>query len=152
MILKILRDSHPKLHQIAQSVDVNKNPSKLRQFCSRLLKTLDASGGIGLAANQVGELRRIIALKLPSYHGVLINPVIIEASEEKLPWLEGCLSVRGTVQTYHRSKKVKVEFTEPGALNNRVIKEFEGLDAVCVQHEVSHLDGITISDYKKDNK
>ncbi len=146
MILKILKEGHKKLRMKAQPVE--KRTPELAKFCFSLQKTLNASGGIGLAANQVADLRRIIALKFPTYQGVLINPEIIKKTEEKLPWNEGCLSVRGKVQTNHRSEGIIVRFREPGNFDEIVEKEFHGLDAVCVQHEIDHLNGILISDYK----
>jgi peptide deformylase len=122
----------------------------LRQFVSDMFETMHASGGIGLAANQVGDLRRVIVIEIPAvpdeavqpWHNkrwVLINPVIKKKSG-KIRWQEGCLSFPEVFDFVDRAAEVWVEaFDEFG-------KPFEvhatELFSVCIQHEIDHIDGI----------
>lgn len=100
--------------------------------------------GLGLSANQVGWDLRICALNLGSHNIVLFNPEIVEASEPVLGYFEGCLSYPGLLLKIPRSQKIKVKFQAPAG--NWLEETFEGLTAVCVQHELDHLDGIVYSD------
>lgn len=107
-----------------------------------MLDTMYEAQGVGLAAPQVGILKRICVIDV-SPDGdqpiVLINPVIVEMSEETQTGLEGCLSVPDKSGTVTRSNKVKVEYQDIN-MEPQVI-EGEGLLARALQHEIDHLDG-----------
>lgn len=107
-----------------------------------MLDTMYEAQGVGLAAPQVGILKRICVIDV-SPEGdqpiVLINPVIVEVSEETQTGLEGCLSVPDKSGTVTRSNKVKVEYQDIN-MESQII-EGEGLLARALQHEIDHLDG-----------
>lgn len=124
---------------------------------SRTLKNLDqmleimyANGGIGLAANQVGLTDRIVVIDLyengvrrPMY---LINPEIIEKSEETKFGPEGCLSIPVSEKSdVRRSVRIKVKYLDRNG--KEIILNATGLLAICIQHEVDHLDGILYIDH-----
>lgn len=105
--------------------------------------------GIGLAANQIGCDKRIFVMYLPqssSNHQsiMLVNPKIVRSGKEKIAIKEGCLSFPDVQVEKQRSKIVTVQYSdENGVAHERV---FKGIEAVCVQHEVDHLDGKTFID------
>lgn len=100
--------------------------------------------GVGLSANQVGELKRIIVIHADGFKQVIINPVIIKTYGGKSTQKEGCLSSPGLQVVKVRFKQIIVEgFDE----NWKPIKrKLKGLAARCVQHEIDHLNGVTIND------
>lgn len=105
--------------------------------------------GVGLAAPQIGSLRRLLVYRDPEVPDAelqaLINPEIEWASEETTVFTEGCLSIRGPVYPVERPSAVRVRaLDEHGA---EVVIEAEGVHASCVQHEIDHLDGVLILDH-----
>jgi peptide deformylase len=110
----------------------------------KLYKALDremtALGGIGLAAPQIGDMRRCCIITVNTGSLFLQNPRIVWASPEMIVGEEGCLSFPNEVRRVERHAEVRVQFE--GAHGSRV-HLFSGLQAVCVQHEIDHLDGIT---------
>jgi peptide deformylase len=119
-----------------------------------MIETMYDAPGIGLAAPQVGRSIRVLVMDVGGYDDeeeeptrdllVLINPEIVWASEEKRLFDEGCLSVPDFSAEVERPAQVHVKALDREG-NERVI-ECDGLRAVCVQHEMDHLDGITIAD------
>ncbi len=122
----------------------------IQKLLDEMAETMYAAPGIGLAAPQVGISKRVIVLdvswkgdKGPRVLYQLVNPVIVERSGS-IEWEEGCLSIPEFSQVMKRSQKVKVE-----ALNRdgkKKIIEGEDILAVCLQHEIDHLDGKLIID------
>lgn len=121
--------------------------ASIRRLVDDMLETMYAAPGIGLAAIQVGISKRIVVIDISENHNqpvVLINPEILsrEGVEERE---EGCLSVPGSYETVRRAERVRVR-----ALN-RAGETFEldtdGLLAVCIQHEIDHLEGKLFVDY-----
>lgn len=144
MILSILRDTHPKLRMVAK--DADPKLAHHRTLARRLVETLKAADGLGIASNQVhpGECVRIIAIKTKEYSGAMFNPEVIQKSTETSPLKEGCLSSRHKVNVT-RSAKIKVRFQ---TMTEEVKElEFEGLSAHVVLHEIDHLFGVLIADY-----
>ena len=151
--LEVLTAPDPRLSTKAKPVDaVNDN---VRKFMDDMLETMYADHGVGLAANQVGVLQRIIVLDLKDdddnerpkgfYPLFLANPEILETSEEMVEAEEGCLSVPGQRISVTRPEKIKVRF-----LNyHNVAQEIEtgGWLARALQHEIDHLDGKLTFDY-----
>lgn len=119
--------------------------TKLQELIVDMRDTMLHYGGMGLAANQVGVLKRIVVLQLPSDATLLalINPVITACSMELRTDPEGCLSFPGVMVPMERSARITVTFVdETGTLQEAL--HFEGLAAVAIQHEVDHLDGKTM--------
>ena len=144
-ILKII--THPAESLRKRSADVNPEiigTPEFQDFCDVLIATMFEEDGIGLAAPQVGQNDRVIAVNQKSGSDVFINPEIIKSSEAKDEGEEGCLSVPGVWGVVERSKKVTVR-----ALNrhNRIVEmDLKGFEAVIFQHEIDHLDGILFID------
>jgi peptide deformylase len=147
-IREILVVPNPVLKQVsepAKGVD-----DELRALMDDMLETMYAAPGIGLAAVQIGVPKRVIVMDLsrddeagdPRY---FVNPEIISASEETIPYEEGCLSVPDYYDEVLRPATVRVRY-----MNYRgetVEEEAEGLYAVCIQHEMDHLDGVLFIDH-----
>jgi peptide deformylase len=121
-----------------------------RKLMDDMLETMYDAPGIGLAAIQVGEPLRIIVMDLaregedkhPRY---FVNPEILWASEETQPYEEGCLSVPDIFDEVERPARVKLRY-----LNYRgepIEEDAEGLFAVCIQHEMDHLEGVLFLDH-----
>jgi peptide deformylase len=140
-LLRIRKFPDPVLKQAAKPVE-NIN-GQLAGFIDSMVQTMYAAPGVGLAAPQVGDSRRIIVLDTdhenPGKRLVkLINPEIME-SEGSLIWEEGCLSVIDFTAEVKRAAKVLVRAYTPDQQEIRI--EGEGLLAVALQHEIDHLDG-----------
>ncbi len=123
----------------------------LRALMDDMLKTMYDAPGIGLAAVQVGVPKRVIVMDLargddeepaPRY---FVNPEILWASEETQPYEEGCLSVPDIYDEVERPAKVKLRYLD---YNGKTVEEdAEGLFAVCIQHEMDHLEGVLFIDH-----
>ena len=109
-----------------------------------LSETLSKLDGLGLSANQIGLTDRVFAINVGDSIWILFNPVILEKSEELSTYSEGCLSFPGLYLKIGRSAHIKVRFQAIGG--QEVEQEFDGLTAVCVQHEIDHLDGKVYTD------
>ncbi len=134
----------------AKSTPVEAVDDALRALMDDMLETMYAAPGIGLAAVQVGEPKRVIVMDLaregeepqPRYY---VNPEITWTSEETLPYEEGCLSVPEIYDEVERPARVKLRYMDyTGA---QVEEEAEGLYAVCIQHEMDHLEGVLFIDH-----
>jgi peptide deformylase len=147
--LEILLLPDPVLRQ--QSAPVERVDDEARRFMDRMLKTMYDAPGIGLAAIQVGEPRRIITIdvsreedeKSPLF---LVNPEIVWRSEdERSTYEEGCLSIPDYYAEVERPAKVRVRYVDYEGKQQEL--EADGLLATCVQHEVDHLNGVLFIDY-----
>ncbi|TSE23074.1 Peptide deformylase 1 [Tepidimonas sediminis] len=142
----ILRYPDPRLHKVARPVA--QVDDRVREIVRRMFATMYAANGVGLAATQVDIHERIVVIDVSEDRNqplVLINPELEWASPEKRKGDEGCLSVPGIYDGVERSVAVRVRaLDEHGA--SRVI-EAEGLLAVCIQHEMDHLQGKVFVEY-----
>ncbi len=144
-LLPILRYPDPRLHTVA--APVTEVDDEIRKLVADMAETMYEAPGIGLAATQVDVHRRIVVIDVSEDKSglmALINPEILERSGEQV-CEEGCLSVPGIYEKVARAEHVKVR-----ALNEKGESfEFEadGLLAVCVQHEIDHLDGKVFVEY-----
>lgn len=144
--LSILRYPDPRLHTVAQPVAVVDDA--VRQLADDMLETMYAAEGVGLAATQVDRHLRVLVMDCSEGRDqpmVVINPEIVEASQDMRDEEEGCLSVPQTYDRVRRHARVRVR-----ALNrDGQPYEFdaEGLLAVCVQHEMDHLMGKVFVEY-----
>ncbi len=121
----------------------------LVQLVERMMHLMEDAQGVGLAANQVGILQRLFVFDLgeDGSHAV-VNPRLVDPSDEKETEEEGCLSLEGVRVPVERPAKVTIEGQDPGGADVRW--ELEGLSARVVQHELDHLDGILIIDRTDD--
>ncbi len=126
---------------------INSINENITVLADDMLETMYAEGGIGLAATQVNVQKRIIVMDLSedkNQPNVLINPEII-ASEGLEQTQEGCLSVPDYYGIVERAEKVKCRYLK---LDGTVVEQdADGLLAVCMQHEIDHLDGKLFIDY-----
>jgi peptide deformylase len=149
-LLEILHFPDPRLRQIAKPVaEVDE---KIRAIVDNLFETMYSAPGIGLAAVQVNILKRIIVIDISEDKKqplCLINPEILESwGEEKME--EGCLSVPGIYEKVKRAESIKVRFLDQKG--KTIEKEISGLLAVCIQHEMDHLEGKLFVDYLSEMK
>ncbi len=143
---------------VADGVSVLKQKSRpvervdddLRALMDDMLETMYAAPGIGLAAVQVGELKRVIVMDLaregedpqPKYY---VNPEITWRSDELFSYEEGCLSVPEVYDAVERPARVRLTYLDYDG--KAVEEEAEGLFAVCIQHEMDHLEGVLFIDH-----
>ena len=121
---------------------------RLRQLVRDMAETMYAAPGVGLAATQVDVHERVVVIDVSDTKDqlqVFVNPKVVAASDERKVYEEGCLSVPGVYDEVERPDRVRVEaFDEHG-------KPFaihaDGLLAVCIQHEIDHLDGRVFVQY-----
>jgi peptide deformylase len=118
----------------------------LQQLVERMIHLMQDARGVGLAANQVGILRRVYVIQAEEDEEprALVNPVIVDRSSEVDEDDEGCLSMQGVVVPVERPVRVRIEARD--ADGNPVALELEGLPARVAQHELDHLDGVLIID------
>ena len=126
-----------------KSREVEKYDERIKQLIEDMFETMHVNDGAGLAAVQVGVLKRIIVIEIPEHKFALINPKIVESSGEQI-CEEGCLSLPNKFYNVKRPLKVKVEGLDENF--NPVTIEAEGLLAVVLCHEIDHLDGILFID------
>lgn len=145
---EILVVPDPILKQVSKPVDVVDD--ELRALMDDMLETMYAAPGIGLAAIQIGVAKRVIVMDLarpeedkqPRYY---VNPEIVWASDETAPYEEGCLSVPEIYDEVERPARVKLRYLDYHG--KPVEEDAEGLFAVCIQHEMDHLEGVLFIDH-----
>lgn len=163
-ILPLVIAPEPLLKQVSKPVE--KVDDKLREFMDDMLQTMYAEAGLGLAAVQVGVLKRILVMDVDyetddhhhhDHHGCsgvhvkntnplfLINPEIVEKSEELSSYNEGCLSFPGARADVIRPAEVLVKYIDYHGEQKTML--MEGILATCVQHEIDHLNGVTFIDH-----
>jgi peptide deformylase len=168
-ILPILTYPDPRLREISKPVE--EFNSELKSLVADMLETMNHAKGIGLAAAQVGQLIRLLVIDIRrppepdeedqeltaleqkvKFPLVLINPVIVKG-EGKTTYEEGCLSVPGYYEEVHRFNWVQVEAQD--VTGKKFTVETDGLLAICIQHEMDHLEGKLFIDrlsFVKSNK
>jgi len=122
--------------------------AEMRRLAEDMLETMYDAPGIGLAAPQVGELKRLLVMDAVKEEGVaprpmaLFNPEVTWVSEEMNIYEEGCLSIPEQFADVERPAEARVRWQD---MDGKVQEEqFDGLWATCVQHEIDHLNGITM--------
>lgn len=143
--LEILEFPDPRLRRVARPVD--SVTERERQLAADMLETMYEARGIGLAATQVNQGVRLVVMDLSEERNeprFFINPEIVDRSGTQT-CEEGCLSVPGIYAEVDRAEKVTIRALD---LEGEVFElEAEGLLAVCIQHEIDHLDGKVFVDY-----
>lgn len=149
-MLPILEFPDPRLRKKASPVE--RVDEELNRLIDDMFETMYAAPGIGLAATQVDVHQRLLVADVSTEKTapyVLINPEILEKDGVAITE-EGCLSVPGYYEEVERANHIKVRFLDRHGVTNE--QEFEGLMAVCVQHEIDHLNGRLFVDYLSEAK
>lgn len=116
----------------------------IRNICISMVDTMNVNNGVGLAANQVGILKRIVVIKDGEEDKVMINPEIVEYSQEICDMKEGCLSIPDTFLDIQRPETIKVKYRNMKGKPH--FETYSGLTSRIIQHEIDHLDGIVMVD------
>ena len=148
--LKILEFPDPKLR--TKAVPVTDVDDRIRTLIDDMFETMYDAPGIGLAATQVDVHERLLVADASSDQSephALINPVIVEKDGETVSD-EGCLSVPGYYEPVKRAEHIKVRYLDRNGDETEM--EAEGLLAICIQHEMDHLDGKLFVDYLSEAK
>jgi peptide deformylase len=145
-VRKILIYPDPTLKQVAEPVQAVDD--SIRQLVEDMAETMYDAPGVGLAANQIGVLKRVFVIDIagedePSNLRVFINPEILELSGTQT-WTEGCLSFPGASEEIKRAARVRVRALDQNGSPFEL--EADGLLAVAIQHENDHLDGVLMID------
>ncbi|MFT4936023.1 MAG: peptide deformylase [Pseudoalteromonas distincta] len=147
-IREILTVPNPILKQVSQPVETVDDD--LRALMDDMLETMYAAPGIGLAAIQIGVPKRVIVMDIagpdeerrPRYY---VNPEILWASDHTAPYEEGCLSIPDIYDEVERPAQVKLRYLN--YQGEQIEEDAEGLFAVCIQHEMDHLEGVLFIDH-----
>lgn len=141
--MQLVKHPDPILKEMVLRWDFE-NHTNAAEIEREMLETMNASGGIGLAANQVGLDRRVFVMKLSDGREMgFFNPHILFASGEQMGE-EGCLSFPGLFLQVKRYKELTAMYLDN--TGKRCIIELEGIDARCFQHELDHLNGVCFTD------
>ena len=153
-IRPILIHPDPRLKTVAEPV--GEITAELRALADDMLETMYDAPGIGLAAPQIGVLKRLLVMDCVKEEGAaprpmaLFNPEIIWASDDMNTYEEGCLSIPEQYAEVDRPAEVQVRWIDPSGAQHE--EHFRGLWATCVQHEIDHLNGKLFIDYLKPMK
>lgn len=147
-VREIITVPDPRLKLVSQPVE--RVDEELRDLMDDMLQTMYAADGIGLAAIQVGVPKRVIVMDLakadeepaPRY---FVNPVLSDPSDTLQPYEEGCLSVPTVFDEVERPDRIRIQYLDYDGKPRDEIAE--GMFAVCIQHEMDHLEGILFIDY-----
>lgn len=151
-ILPILEVPDPRLKTV--STPVTEFNGELKTLVDNMFETMYAARGIGLAAIQVGIPQRLLVMDLqePGENDepvrtprIFVNPEILDPSEDHVPYNEGCLSVPEQYAEVDRPAKIRARWQDLDGQSHE--EEMEGLLAVCLQHEMDHLEGILFIDH-----
>jgi peptide deformylase len=147
-IRPILTVPDPVLKQVSKPVAAVTDET--RRLMDDMLETMYAAPGIGLAAIQIGVPERVIVMDLakegePPAPRYFVNPEILETVEERQTYEEGCLSVPDYFDDVERPVRVRLRYLD---YDGRLVEEWaEGMYAVCIQHEMDHLQGTLFIDH-----
>ncbi|MEQ8708576.1 MAG: peptide deformylase [Rhodospirillales bacterium] len=147
-LLPIITAPDPRLKVISEPVDAVTDD--IRQLMDDMLDTMYDAPGVGLAAPQVGVTKRVIVVDTarsdePPQPMRLANPEVVWESEETKVYDEGCLSLPEYYSDVERPDRVRVRYLDYDGKSQEI--EVDGLTAVCIQHEIDHLDGILFVDH-----
>lgn len=148
-VLDILTVPDPRLKQVSAPVKGGVDDAT-RKLMDDMLETMYAASGIGLAAIQVGIPKRIIVMDISpeaeaAHPRYFVNPEILTTTQETLPYEEGCLSVPDIFDSVERPERCKLRYLNYHG--DQVEEWAEGLYAVCIQHEMDHLNGVLFIDH-----
>lgn len=138
-LLEILEFPDPRLRRVSKPVDAVGDDERI--LAQSMIETMYAARGIGLASTQVNDVRRVFVMDVSDGHNdpqVFFNPEILERDGEQV-CEEGCLSIPGVTAEVQRAARVRVKALDAEGQPFEV--DLDGLAAVCIQHEIDHLDG-----------
>ncbi len=152
-IREIVEVPDPRLRQISSPVE--EVTDETRELVSDMFETMYAAPGIGLAAIQVGVAKRILVIDLQEPEEedgepvkdphVFINPEILRHSDQEVPYTEGCLSVPDQFAEVDRPDRIRARWLDLDGKQQE--EDIDGLLAVCLQHEMDHLNGVLFIDH-----
>lgn len=147
-LLPILHYPDPRLRIVAD--EVKEITDEIKTLISDMFETMYDAKGIGLAATQVDRHIRVVVMDLAKEGEepapkVYINPKVTPLTDELAPYKEGCLSIPEVYDDIERPARVRIEALDADGVPFNV--EADGLLAVCIQHELDHLNGIVFVDY-----
>jgi peptide deformylase len=152
-LLPIIETPDPRLRQISKPVDTF--DGELQALIADMFETMYAAPGIGLAAIQVGVPKRLLVIDLQEEQDeegkpvkdprVFINPEILETSDELQVYQEGCLSIPDQYADVERPAVIRARWQDRDGKTHE--EQLDGLLAVCLQHEMDHLEGILFIDH-----
>ena len=147
-LLPIITAPDPRLKLVASRVDAVDDG--VRRLMDDMLETMYEAPGVGLAAPQVGVLKRVIVADVARSGEapqpmLMANPEIIEASQERVVFEEGCLSLPEHFADIKRHERIRIRYLDRE--NEIREQDVEGFLATCVQHEIDHLDGVLFVDH-----
>lgn len=166
-VLQIENEEEKKV-LTAKSVRVKQFDASLRALAQDMIDTMREQNGVGLAAPQIGVLRRVVVIEQPAVEEeredgttvevepsrlfVMVNPEIIEASEDRFPMLEGCLSLPGWVGEIARPEWVTLKYQDLSGKEHRIKRaDAKGYRVGRIaQHEIDHLDGVLFTERIED--
>ncbi|NIY74796.1 peptide deformylase [Thalassospira sp. HF15] len=145
---EILIVPDPRLKK--ECAPVEKVDDEIKTLLNDMLETMYAAPGIGLAAPQIGVMKRVVVMDVSDDKDKpeplkLINPEIIWESEETSIYQEGCLSIPEQYADVERPAEVGMRYMDENGETHEI--EADGLLATCIQHEIDHLDGVLFTDY-----
>ena len=148
MLKKILIETDPILRKKSEALE--KVDTDTQKLMDDMLETMYAAPGIGLAAIQIGILKRLVVIDISKEEEkkkpiFLINPEIINQSKNTSVYEEGCLSLPGQFAEIERPAECTLKYIDYSGKEKEL--KAEGLLATCIQHEVDHLNGILFIDY-----
>ena len=148
--MNLVNETDPILKQKAERWDFENHINAV-VIEREMIETMKANNGIGLAANQVGLLRRVFVMKLSDGREMgFFNPTILVGDNADIQGREGCLSFPNLWLNIARSDEITAMYLDN--TGKQCIIELEGIDSRCFQHELDHLDGITFTEYVSDLK
>ena len=140
---KIIIEPDPILRKVSEPLE--KVDNELRKLMDDMLETMYSAPGIGLAAVQIGILKRLIVIDIPKGEEkkknplFLINPIITSRSKDTSIYEEGCLSIPGYFAEIERPAQCHINFLDYTGKQKQL--KADGLLSTCIQHEIDHLDG-----------
>lgn len=143
----ILPIDDPRLQQPSAPIAVIDDG--VRDLAARMFRAMDRVNGAGLAAIQIGDARRLVVMDVTDGAGrthrtALVNPEILDMSEETEVNVEGCLSMPGCDIPVERAARVRARYTDLNGTEH--IVEADGGFAICLQHEIDHTNGVLFTD------
>jgi len=142
--MNLILGPNKSLKKVSDIVEEDEFGEEMEAFCTLMLRVMRNLGGVGLSAVQIGFHKRILVGDANGEEIVMINPVIKELSSDEVDMEEGCLSFPLNIFKVKRPESLVVEFRDASGASRE--ESFEGLAARIIQHEIDHLNGVTILD------